>query len=90
MLDPELDLIGDVTQTVRTIGNLPLLSPDDDYWAGRLSMLAECRLLAKLESKYNVNIPDDAFLDCSTARQLATLIGVLKKSGTHTGNPGQQ
>jgi len=76
--DPALyGLIREVTEVIRDVGKLRNLSPAQDFYTEGVSSVTALSLLLQIEEKFQVSVPDDRFIQCRTANQLAALLSEL-------------
>lgn len=67
-----------VIELVVTVGNLPTIGPDDDFYDAGFSSIRALELLAELEDAFEVTIPDDGrFPTARTPRALHSIIQEL-------------
>jgi acyl carrier protein len=59
-------------------GQLGQLSPDEDFYDAGFSSLNSLQLLMRLESDWDVSIPDEEFITARSARALEQLVTRLK------------
>ena len=71
-------LVEEVTSIVKSVGKIPVLEPDQDYYDAGLASVASLTLLLDLEEKFGISLSDDDFVECRTTRALAELVGGLK------------
>jgi acyl carrier protein len=72
----------DVVDIVCSIGGLTGLRPDEDFYAAGFSSIRALQLLAELETRFDVSIPDDEFIK---ARNASALGGMLDRIWAATG-----
>jgi acyl carrier protein len=64
-----------VIELIITVGGLPAIGPDDDFYDAGFSSIRSLQLLTDLEDAFHVTIPDDgSFTDARTPRALLGLI----------------
>ena len=68
------DTARNVVGIVKEIGGLRELSTEQDFYDEGLTSMASLTLMLRLESEYHVTIPDEQFLQCRTAKQIAALL----------------
>ncbi len=68
----------EVTATIEEIGRLRGLAPEQDFYDAGMSSVASLTLLIELESRFGVSLPDEKFMECRSARQVAELITELQ------------
>jgi acyl carrier protein len=68
------DDIDRVIELIVSVGNIPRIGPDDDFYDAGFSSIRALQLLTELEDAFNVTIPDDSFPTARTARALHLLI----------------
>jgi len=71
-------LVDQITAIVQSVGKIPVLEPDQDYYDAGLASVASLTLLLDLEEKFGISLSDDDFVQCRTARALAELVGGLR------------
>ncbi|MCZ2147306.1 MAG: acyl carrier protein [Bryobacterales bacterium] len=67
-----------VTQVLCSVGGLPQLAPDQDFYDAGFTSIMALPLLMELEGQFNVTIPDDLFIGARTARSLSEVIAGLQ------------
>lgn len=70
--------VGVVMEIVEEIGKVKGLAPQQDFYDAGMSSIASLTLLIELESRFEVSLPDERFMECRTAQQLASLISSLQ------------
>lgn len=68
------DALQEIISIVCEIGKFSGLSPRQDFYSEGLSSMASVSLMIELESRFEIVLPDDAFINCRTAEQLAALV----------------
>ena len=71
------DNLSGVLAIVRTVGGLEQLDPDQDFYDAGFTSVNALPLLLEMEDRFQLQIPDDRFIQARTARQLCDLIGEL-------------
>jgi len=66
-----------VIELVVTVGNLPAIGPDDDFYDAGFSSIRALQLLTELEDAFDVTIPDERFPAARTPRALHNIIQEL-------------
>ena len=70
--------LASVIATIQEVGKLPALDPQQDFYDAGMSSVASLTLLIELESRFSVSLPDERFMECRTAEQVAELITELQ------------
>ena len=70
--------LGLMVALVCETGQLGQLSPDEDFYDAGFSSLNSLQLLMRLESDWDVSIPDEEFISARSARALEQLVTRLK------------
>ena len=60
------------------VGEITELDPADDFYAAGLESVRALEVLLELETTFNVTIPDDIFIQCRNANDLAAMITKLQ------------
>ncbi len=71
----------EVVDIVCNIGGLAGLVPDEDFYAAGFSSIRALQLLMELETRFDVNIPDDEFIKARTASELARMLDRVREAG---------
>jgi acyl carrier protein len=67
-----------VEDTVKQVGSITDLTPDQDFYDAGLTSLASLTLLLELEDAFNISISDDRFINCRSVNDIVLLIEELK------------
>jgi len=67
-----------VEDTVKRLGEIAELAPDQDFYDAGLTSLASLTLLLELEDAFNVSISDERFINCRSVNDIVILIEELK------------
>jgi acyl carrier protein len=68
-----------VADTVKRVGEITELAPDQDFYDAGLTSLASLTLLLELEDAFSVSIADERFIACRTVNDLTAMIEDLQK-----------
>ena len=71
----------EVVEIVCNVGGLAGLAPDEDFYAAGFSSIRALQLLMELETRFDVNIPDDEFIKARTASELDRMLDRVREAG---------
>ncbi|HZL27447.1 MAG TPA: phosphopantetheine-binding protein [Acidobacteriaceae bacterium] len=67
-----------VEDTVKRVGGITDLTPNQDFYDAGLTSLASLTLLLELEDAFNIGISDERFINCRSVNDIVLLIEELK------------
>lgn len=74
-----IDGIGEITNMICRVGDIPVVGPDQDYYEAGVSSVAALKLVMELESALGLSIPDEEFIAARTPRAVHELVSRLKQ-----------
>lgn len=82
------DLLQEILSVIHRIAQIDTISPDTMLDEAGLTSMNVVELLIELETRFNVTLPDEAFLAAKTPREIWALLSALPDGamvGAHVG-----
>jgi acetyltransferase-like isoleucine patch superfamily enzyme/acyl carrier protein len=71
------EMLQEVTEVICSVVGIPRLEPDENFYDAGVTSIMVLPLLAEVEDKFQVSIPQEAFLNARTCRSLSVQIADL-------------
>jgi acyl carrier protein len=68
-----------VSSLISSVGKIPPIDPDADFYEAGFSSVGALQLLMELEDAFGVSIPDDQFIAARTPRALHGIVVSLQE-----------
>ncbi|PWT78848.1 MAG: hypothetical protein C5B58_14640 [Acidobacteria bacterium] len=79
-LDHSEGILSGVIEILSGIGNVSGLSPDQDFYDAGITSVMSLPIILEVEDRYNISVPDELFIKCRTARELAKVIADVARA----------